>query len=148
MEFRDFGHTTMIPICNWIFWNFFGGREIQRTFQQGVTRLRFWHPLQKLWCFVFFLSNEAMLLATAIAAESTQNYQILSKSAQRQTWELWNTTKNWDFIFFAKKNPLCRRRTKACAHCLDFQHNNFLYAILIVKKRPLYVNFSIPPCGK
>jgi hypothetical protein len=23
----------------------------------------------------------------------------------------------------------------------------FSYAIFIVKKRPLYVNFSIPPCG-
>jgi hypothetical protein len=29
-----------------------------------------------------------------------------------------------------------------------FQSKNFSYAIFIVKKRPLYVNFSILPCGK
>jgi hypothetical protein len=29
----------------------------------------------------------------------------------------------------------------------DFQSKNFSYAIFIVKKRPLYVNFSIHPCG-
>jgi hypothetical protein len=33
-------------------------------------------------------------------------------------------------------------------HHLDFQSKNFSYAIFIVKKWPLYVNFSIPPCGK
>jgi hypothetical protein len=27
---------------------------------------------------------------------------------------------------------------------LDFQYNNLLYVFFIVKKRPLYVNFSIP----
>jgi hypothetical protein len=31
---------------------------------------------------------------------------------------------------------------------LDFQYNNFLYVFFIVKKRPLHVNFSTPPCGK
>jgi hypothetical protein len=30
---------------------------------------------------------------------------------------------------------------------LDFQSKNFSYAIFIVKKRPLFVNFSIPLCG-
>jgi hypothetical protein len=38
MEFRDFGYTTTIPICHWIFWNFFGRWEIQRAFQQAITR--------------------------------------------------------------------------------------------------------------
>jgi hypothetical protein len=28
-----------------------------------------------------------------------------------------------------------------------FSIQEFSYAIFIVKKRPLYVNFSIPPCG-
>jgi hypothetical protein len=32
-------------------------------------------------------------------------------------------------------------------HHSDFQSKNFSYAIFIVKKWPLYVNFSIPPCG-
>jgi hypothetical protein len=32
-EFKDFGHATTIPI----FWNFFGGWEIQRAFQQAIT---------------------------------------------------------------------------------------------------------------
>jgi hypothetical protein len=34
--------------------------------------------------FFFFLSNEGMLLAIAIVAESAQNCQIVSKSAKRQ----------------------------------------------------------------
>jgi hypothetical protein len=38
MEFRDFGHATTIPICNWIFKNFFYRWEIQRAFQQAITR--------------------------------------------------------------------------------------------------------------
>jgi hypothetical protein len=38
MEFKDFGPTTMIPICNWTFLNFLGGWEIQRAFQQAITR--------------------------------------------------------------------------------------------------------------
>ena len=37
MKFRDFGNATMIPICNLIFWNFFGGWEIERAFQQAIT---------------------------------------------------------------------------------------------------------------
>jgi hypothetical protein len=38
-----------------------------------------------------------------------------------------------------------RRGTRACFHRLDFQSKNFSYAICIVKKRPVYVNFSISP---
>ena len=42
-----------------------------------------------------------------------------------------------------------RGGSKACAHHLDFQYNNLLYAFFIAtKKLPLYVNFSIPPCEK
>jgi hypothetical protein len=42
---------------------------------------------------------------------------------------------------------MCRRGTRACYH-LDFQSKNFSYAIFIVKRRPLYVNFSLPLGGK
>jgi hypothetical protein len=38
---------------------------------------------------------------------------------------------------------MCRRGTRACFHLLDFLSKNFAYAIFIVKKQPLYVNFSI-----
>jgi hypothetical protein len=41
-----------------------------------------------------------------------------------------------------------RAGTRACFHRLDFQSKNFSYAIFIVKKQPLYVNFSIPPLWK
>jgi hypothetical protein len=51
-------------------------------------------------------------------------------------------------MFFKKNTSLHREGTKVCAHCLDFQFSNFLYAFFIVKKLPLYVNFSIPPCYK
>jgi hypothetical protein len=40
-----------------------------------------------------------------------------------------------------------RGGTRACFHRFDFQSKNVSYAISFVKKRPLYVNFSIPPCG-
>jgi hypothetical protein len=43
---------------------------------------------------------------------------------------------------------MCRRGFRACFHRLDFQSNDFSYAIFIVKNRPLYVNFCIPLCGK
>jgi hypothetical protein len=36
-----------------------------------------------------------------------------------------------------------RRGTRACFYSLDFQSKNFSYAIFIIKKWPLYVNFSI-----
>ena len=53
------------------------------------------------------------------------------------------------FCYFSKiKICTCRGGTRACFHRLDFQSKNFASAIFIVKKRPLYVNFSIPPCGK
>jgi hypothetical protein len=34
------------------------------------------------------------------------------------------------------------------AHCLDFQYNNFGDVFSIIKEHPLFVNFSIPHCGK
>jgi hypothetical protein len=40
-----------------------------------------------------------------------------------------------------------RGGSRPCFHYLDFQSKIVSYAIYIVKKRPLYVNFSIPPCG-
>jgi hypothetical protein len=43
---------------------------------------------------------------------------------------------------------MCRGGTRACFHRLDFQSKNFPYAILIVRKLHLYVNFSIPLCAK
>jgi hypothetical protein len=53
------------------------------------------------------------------------------------------------FFYFSKiKICTCRRGTRACFQCSDFQSKNISYAIFIVKKRPLYVNFSIPPWGK
>jgi hypothetical protein len=46
-----------------------------------------------------------------------------------------------------KKIAMCLWSTKVCTHRLDFQSKNYSYAIFIVKNRPLYVNFSTPPCG-
>jgi hypothetical protein len=43
---------------------------------------------------------------------------------------------------------VCGGGTRACFHHLDFQSKNFSYAIFIIKKRPLYVNFSILLCGE
>jgi hypothetical protein len=63
--------------------------------------------------------------------------------------KLWNTTKNQEFSVFAKiKICTSRRDTSACFLRSDLQSKNLLYVFFIVKERPLYVNFSIPPCGK
>jgi hypothetical protein len=43
---------------------------------------------------------------------------------------------------------MCRGGTRACFRHLDFQSQKFSHAIFIVKKWPLYVNFSIPLGGK
>jgi hypothetical protein len=90
-----------------------------------------------------------MLSAIVNAAKSAQNCPKLPKFAKIcPKMKLWNSAKNRDFEYFPKiKISMCRRGTRACFHRLDFQPKNFSYAIFIFKKRPLYVNFSIPPCG-
>jgi hypothetical protein len=40
---------------------------------------------------------------------------------------------------------MCKRGTRACFNHLDFQSKDFSFAIFLVKKWPLYVNFSISP---
>jgi hypothetical protein len=40
---------------------------------------------------------------------------------------------------------MCRRDTKAYASELDLSNKAFSFAFFIVKKWPLYENFSIPP---
>jgi hypothetical protein len=49
-------------------------------------------------------------------------------------------------VFFQKENSINTGGTKAWAYRLDFQSKNFPNAFLNVKKRPLYVNFSISLC--
>ena len=39
-----------------------------------------------------------------------------------------------------------RTHNRAWFSCLDFQSQNFSYAVFIVKKWPWYVNFNIHPC--
>jgi hypothetical protein len=87
-----------------------------------------------------------VLSATVNGANSTQNYPNLPKFAQRRNFEIPPKIK---ILVFLKKLKICvcRGGTRACFHHLDFQSKNFSYAIFIVKRRPLYVNFSIPPCG-
>jgi hypothetical protein len=134
MEFKDFGHTTTILICNWIFETFLVDGKFKRLSNKPL-HARLWHVLHKLWHFIFFLSNEGMLLAATMAAKSTQNCPILPKSTQRQlAWGTLNTTKNWDFNFFSKKKTfVCRRGSKACAHSLDFQYNIFYFPFVLSK---------------
>jgi hypothetical protein len=92
-----------------------------------------------------------MLSATANATKSAQIYPKLPKSTQRQlVQETLKFHQNLIFWFFPeKKKPfMCREDIKGCAHHLAFQYKSFPYAFLNVKKRPLYVNFSIPLCAK
>jgi hypothetical protein len=69
-------------------------------------------------------------------------YQNLPKN---ETLKYHQKLRFW--CFSKKKKSTCRGGTRACFHHLDFQSKNFSYANFIVKKRPLYVNFSIPLCG-
>jgi hypothetical protein len=94
-----------------------------------------------------------MLSATVDAAKSAQNCPKLPKSAQicqnlpkDETLKFHQKSR---FYYFSKiKICMCRGGTRACFHPSDFQSKNISYAIFLVKKRPSYVNFSIPPCGK
>jgi hypothetical protein len=95
-----------------------------RAFQQAITHKILTLSAKVMTFSFFFLSNEGSTVSTAIAAESAQNSPKLPN--------------------FVK---ICER-TKACFHRLDFQYKFFMYAFFIVKKWPVYVNFSIPPCGK
>jgi hypothetical protein len=75
--------------------------------------------------------------------ESAQNCQNLLKD------ETLKFRQKLRFQYFSKiKISMCRGGTRACFHRLDFQSKNFSHAIFIVKKQPLYVNFSIPLCAK
>jgi hypothetical protein len=85
--------------------------------------------------------------------KSAQNFLNLSKIAKIfpktiSSRNLEISTKIEILIIFKKITSMCRGDTKAWARRLDFQSKNFPYAFFGVKKRPLYVNFSIPPCEK
>jgi hypothetical protein len=99
-----------------------------------------------LYGFEDFSPSLGMLSPTMNVGKSAQNCPKLPNSTQRQNFG--KPPKIKILVFFKIKISTWRGGTKACFHCLDFQSKNFSYAIFIVKKRPLYVNFSIPPCGK
>jgi hypothetical protein len=80
-----------------------------------------------------------------ILPKTPPNCPKLPKSAHRQNFEI--PPKIKILVFFKKKNSMYRGGTRACFCRSDFQSKNFSYAIFIAKNRPLYVNFSIPPCG-
>jgi hypothetical protein len=74
--------------------------------------------------------------------KTAQNSQNLPKFAQRQNFEI--PPKIEIIVLFKNKNSTYRGGIRACFHRSDFQFKNFLHAIFIVKKQPLYVNFGIP----
>jgi hypothetical protein len=99
--------------------------------------------------FIDFSLATSRLSATVNAANSAQNCPKLPKSAQMPKNETLKFHQKSRFQYFSKqKNSMCRGGTRVCFQSLDFQSKNFSYAIFIVKKRPLYLNFSIPYCGK
>ena len=72
-----------------------------------------------------------MLSAIVNAVKSAQNCQNLPKSVQRWNFEI--PPKIKILVFFKNLKEMCRRGTRACFHHLEFQSNNFSYAIFIVK---------------
>jgi hypothetical protein len=91
-----------------------------------------------------------MLSSIANATKSTQIYPKLPKTTQIQlVSETLKYHQKLEFWYFSIKETLvCRGGTKTYAYHLDFQYKNFPYVFFIVKKRPLYVNFSITPLCK
>jgi hypothetical protein len=77
MKFRDFGHTTMIPICNWIFWNFFGGWEIQSAFQIS-------HSMQDLdlYCRSYGNEKDSFHLRTGRAVQKSSSNIFLENKRE------------------------------------------------------------------
>jgi hypothetical protein len=97
---------------------------------------------------VFIFSFQVRACCQAIVAKSTQNYQILSKSAQRQlAWRTLKYHQKLRFYFFSTYKKSCIWRLHKSIHSpFEFSIQLFFKCLFIVKKRPLYVNFSIPPC--
>jgi hypothetical protein len=101
--------------------------------------------------FSYFVTPNSMEGVSLCGAPSPSFYPFIV-TAQRKNEDIelmWRRkfTRIRDFLFFLKNISPCRRSMKPCFHRSDFQSNFFSYAIFILKKRPLYVNFSIPPCG-
>jgi hypothetical protein len=89
-----------------------------------------------------FSLASGMLSTTVNAANSAQICPKLPKFAQRQNFEI--PPKNQDFSVFQKQKFV--RVEEALEHVFTvriFNPRDF-YVFSIVKKRPLYVNFSIP----
>jgi hypothetical protein len=84
-----------------------------------------------------------MLSTTVNATNSAQNCQNMPKSIQRWNFEMPPKIEIW--VFSKIKNCTYRRGTRACFYSLHFQSKDFSYAIFIVKKRPLSLNFSMRP---
>jgi hypothetical protein len=97
---------------------------------------------------LWFKSYEVFKISAQVGAccQPLSMQKNLPKSARRWNFEI--PPKIEILVFFKNKICACRGGTRACFHCSDFQSKNFSYPIFIVKKWPLYVNFSIPPCGK
>jgi hypothetical protein len=90
------------------------------------------------------------MLATANAAKFAQNCpklpifaEIFPKTISLRNFEM---PPNIEILTLVKIS-MNRGGTRTCFHHSDFQSKNFSYAIFIIKNQPLYVNFSIPPCG-
>jgi hypothetical protein len=90
-----------------------------------------------------FLRFQVIFGHVANAANSAQNYPKLPKSVQSQNFEI---PPKIEILVFLK-NKSVEEALKHVSIIRILQSKNFPYAIFSVKKRPLYVNFSIPPCG-
>jgi hypothetical protein len=94
-------------------------------------------------CFRHALSHS---LCNKFCPKLPKTAKICQNLPKGETLKYHQKSRLWSFSKI--KFCTCRRGTRACFYRLDFQFKNFLYVFFIVKKRPLYVNFSIPPCGK
>jgi hypothetical protein len=88
------------------------------------------------------LKISALLWASS---QPLQCSNFLPKTAHRKNFEI--QPKIEILVFFKNKISTCKGGIRACFHHSDFQSKNCSYAIFIVRKRPLYVNFSMPPRG-
>jgi hypothetical protein len=68
MEFRDFGHTATIPICNWIFLNLFLWMENSKSFPTS-------HYMQDLdlYCMTYGDQRNSFHLRAVRATQKTSS---------------------------------------------------------------------------
>jgi hypothetical protein len=146
-----FGHATTIPICNWIFSNFFGGWEIQRAFQQAIT-CKILTLFAKVMTFSFFFSNESMLSTIAIATKSAKNNPKLPNFVKiclnTITLRNFEIPPKIEILIFSLKKSYIYRMHQSMFSLFGCSIQQFFVCLFYCQKMAFVCEFQHTPCGK